>query len=240
MKAAPEAQARLLDIQKVDTQILSLNNERKNLPELAQLAQAKVEWNALGAATIANNTKISDTEIEVDKAEKDLNPVRQRLEKNQKRIDDGSLGSKELNAMIDEVENLKRRVATLEDEQLEVMERLESLNAERDKLAKQRAEMQSAIKALLARKDELVGVLDKKLAAAQAERVELTAAFPSDLLALYERIRDRAGGIGVGKLEGKRCSGCQLDQSPQAMDHYNSAPKDEVVRCESCDRILIR
>jgi predicted nucleic acid-binding Zn-ribbon protein len=86
----------------------------------------------------------------------------------------------------------------------------------------------------------LIAEFDAELAAAESERAQLTVDIPADLLALYDRIRERNGGIGAAKLEGKRCSGCQLEATPSALTHYRDAPADEVLRCEECDRILVR
>jgi predicted nucleic acid-binding Zn-ribbon protein len=240
MKASPQAQAVLLDIQVVDNRIAQLQARKRELPEHAEVAQGKEEWAQLKADTIANNTLVTDTAAELSKAEADLVPVRERIERDQKRVDDGLLDAKALTAMLAEIEHLKERVTTLEDVQLEVMERMEAATAEKDRLAAKRVELEAALRDAMARRDALVAGIDSELADADADRADLAKGEPADLLALYDRIRARANGVGVGKLEGRRCSGCHLDQTAEALNRYSAAPADEVVRCEECDRILVR
>ena len=74
----------------------------------------------------------------------------------------------------------------------------------------------------------------------RAERDKLAADIPADLLALYERLRAQLGGVGVGALHQKRCGGCQLNVGASELARFATAPTDEVLRCEECNRILVR
>ena len=62
----------------------------------------------------------------------------------------------------------------------------------------------------------------------------------AELVTLYGRIADRNGGVGAGALQGRRCGACQLEATASALAGYQAAAADEVVRCEECDRILVR
>ncbi|MDR1790502.1 MAG: nucleic acid-binding protein [Propionibacteriaceae bacterium] len=240
MKASPQEQALLLDVQAVDTQIAQLQHKRRSLPEHTEIAEGKVEWNRIAEELVATQTEIADTEQQVAKAEADLAPVKQRLVRNQGRVDDGSMGAKELGSMLEEIERIKLRIVELEDVQLEVMEKLETANARLEELKAERAELNTRMKAVIAKRDEQVAQIDAELADLTAERSLLVKDIPADVVALYDKIRERSSGIGVGKLEGKRCSGCHLDQTATAMARYAAAAPDDIVRCEECDRILVR
>ncbi|MFZ1284901.1 MAG: C4-type zinc ribbon domain-containing protein [Propionicimonas sp.] len=41
-------------------------------------------------------------------------------------------------------------------------------------------------------------------------------------------------------MNGRRCGGCQLEATATALAEYAAAAEDEVVRCEECERILVR
>jgi predicted nucleic acid-binding Zn-ribbon protein len=60
------------------------------------------------------------------------------------------------------------------------------------------------------------------------------------LVSEYERLRAGLGGIGVARLEGGRCLGCQLMLSAVERDRLKGLPPDEVVHCEECGRLLVR
>ena len=95
------------------------------------------------------------------------------------------------------------------------------------------------LRALLAARAEQVAVLDAELAERNAERVGVAAELPGDLLELYDRIRVKSGS-GAAALIRRRCSGCQLEATAADLTRYRSAPPDEVLRCEECNRILVR
>ncbi|MDQ7991408.1 MAG: C4-type zinc ribbon domain-containing protein [Propionicimonas sp.] len=241
MRAAPQAQRGLLDLQAVDTAIAQLEHRRRSLPELARIAQGQRTRAELGEAIVAARTVVSDLELDLEKAESDLVPVKERRVRDQRRLDDGVVtDGKQLTALIDEIEHLKRRISDLEDIQLEVMEKLEAATAEHTGLVEQRTGLETSLRALIGSRDEQVAAIDAELASRRAARDELAAGLPEDLVALYRRIADRSGGVGVGALKGRRCGGCQLEATPTALASYQSAAPDEVVRCEECDRILVR
>lgn len=241
MRAAPQAQLGLLDLQAVDTAISQLEHRRKTLPEHAQIAGGQKVRAELGEAIVAAKTVVGDLELELDKAESDLVPVKERRTRDQRRLDEGTVTDpKQLSALIEEIDHLKRRISDLEDVQLEVMERLDVSTARHSSLVEQRTEVENSLRALIASRDELVAGLDADLAQQRAAREKISAGLPDDLVALYRRIAERSGGVGVGRLQGRRCGGCQIEATPAALATYSAAPADEVVRCEECERILVR
>lgn len=241
MLAAPQAQLGLLDLQAVDTAISQLEHRRKSLPEHAQISEGQKIRAELGEAIVAARTVVSDLELELDKAESDLVPVKERRARDQRRLDDGAVTDpKQLSALMEEIDHLKRRISDLEDVQLEVMEELEAATVRHAALVEQRTEIENSLRALIASRDELVAIIDADLVQQRAAREKLAAGLPEDLVALYARIAARSGGVGVGRLQGRRCGGCQIEATPAALASYAAAPPDEVVRCEECERILVR
>ena len=241
MRAAPTDQRGLLDLQALDTAIAQLEHRRASLPAHARIAEGHKARAALGEAIVAASTAVADLELDVAKAESDLVPVRERQARDQQRLDSGAVtDGKQLTALIDEIEHLKRRISDLEDIQLEVMENLEAATAEHTRLVTERGEVESSLRALIAARDEQLAEIDADLAQQRAARERVAAGLPEDLVGLYRRIADRNGGTGVGLLQGRRCSGCQLEATQTALAAYLAAPAEEVLRCEECDRILVR
>jgi predicted nucleic acid-binding Zn-ribbon protein len=241
MKAAASAQFRLLDLQAEDTAIARFEHRRRSLAEHAAIAEAKTVRAKLSADLVGARTRVGDLQLEVDKAESDLVPVRERKDRDQHRVDDGTVTDpKQLNALLEEIEHLGRRIGDLEDIELEVMEQLEAATGRQDMLAGELAELEHSMRALIASRDEQVGELDAELRAHQKVRDSIAAEIPTDLLVLYDRIRVRAGGLGAAALRGHRCSGCQLEITQTALAEFAAAPEDDVVRCEECERVLVR
>ncbi|MDR1767294.1 MAG: hypothetical protein LBR32_02490 [Propionibacteriaceae bacterium] len=240
MKAAPAAQLLLLDVQARDTAIAQAEHKRKTLPEHEAIADGQKRRAKVMADLVAADTQVGDLEGELARAEADLAPVRERKARDERRIADGAADPKALNAMIDEVAHLGRRIGELEDAQLDVMERLEAATAAREELRAEKSrledELRSAMKSREAKSSQLQAAIDEE----QAERDRLAADVPADLLALYDRIRARSGGLGAARLVGRRCEGCQIEANASAMADYQAAADDDVVRCEECERILVR
>ena len=241
IKADPGSQLRLLDLQATDTALAQLDHRRRTLPEHAELARLKTEQAAVGSDLVAADTAVSDLDLEQLKAESDLEPVRERLARNQRRIADGSVpDAKALSSMVAEVDHLKKRIGDLEDAELEVMEQLEQAVAERDRLRRRVDELGAAVAEVTARRDEQLAALDAEVGQRRTERDAIAPTIEPTLLTLYDRVAASHGGVGAAELRARRCTGCQLEVNAADLRRFAAAPADEVLRCEECSRILVR
>ena len=241
MRAPQDAQVRLLELQAVDAAIAQLQHRRTSLPEHVDIANSKTKRAHLTNDLVAAQTHVADLELAQAKAESDLEPVRARRERDRKRVADGSVtDGKQLSALLEEIEHLGRRIGALEDIELEVMEELEAAQTREAMLSAERRDLDTGLRALIARRDEQLGVLAADLAGRATQRAGVLQDLPTDLVTLYERIRTRGGGVGAAELRQGRCSGCQLQITNADLMRFRAAPADEVLRCEECDRILVR
>lgn len=241
MKADPDAQRRLLDLQALDTAMAQVQHRRRALPEHAEIARLQAVRGKLAEEVVANRTRVSDLEAESDKAEADLVPVRERRARNQQRVDDGSVTDpKALTAYLTEIEHLGRRISDLEDNQLDAMERLEAAQGALAAASRRKTELEDGLRVVLARRDEKLAALASELAERQGERDAVARVVPADLLALYARIAEKSGGVGAALLQHGRCGGCQLEVTSSGLARYRAGASDEVLRCEECSRILVR
>ena len=241
IRADKDAQLRLLDLQTLDTTLAQLHHRRQTLPQHVVIAKLQAERAALSSDLVAAETAISDLELEQEKAEADLDPVRERLARNQARIANGTVADpKALSSMVDEVSHLKKRISDLEDAELEVMEQLEAAVASREALRARIDRVDNDLIETTAERDRQVSALDAEMAGLRAERDELAPLIPADLLALYDRIGASHGGIGAAELRQRRCTGCQLEINAADLRTFSAAAEDEMLRREECGRILIR
>lgn len=241
MKAAPDAQLRLLDLQALDTRLDQLAHRRSTLPELAQLAGIDEQLTRLRGDIVLAETDDSDLAREQTKIENEVELVRTRAARDQQRLDAGQVSSpRELENLQHEITSLAKRQGELEDQVLELMERREvfqsrvaELQAERDRLLGAQDEAQG-------RKDAAVTEIDAEAADASGRRAALAAELPAELLALYEKVRASSGGVGAAPLHRGQCQGCRLSLSGSDLAAVRAAPADDVLRCEECRRILVR
>ena len=240
MKAAPDVQLRLLDLQEVDTTLDRLNHRRRTLPELAEIGRLTARADELRDQVVTAETEVSDVSREQSKAEADVDQVRVRAERDRKRLDAGQVSSpKELENLQSEIESLGRRQSELEDGVLEIMERRETAEAHRDELGAERDRVGGELSALTDKRDAAQGELDAELAQAGGSRDEIAKEIPGDVLALYERLRGQYG-TGAAALKAGRCEGCKLALSTVDLNEIRTSAADEVTRCPECRRILVR
>lgn len=240
MKAERSAQRRLLDLQAVDTTLAQLKHRRVSLPVHEAIKKVQLRRTRISESIVAAATIVSDTELELDKAEAALKPVRDRKSRDQRLIDSGSSSDpKAIAALIAEVDNLTKRIGDLEDAQLAVMERLDAMRAKHTDLVAQLGAVEAELRSLLQDRDAALSVLDAEIRQRQADRDAIAAEIPGPLLNKYEKTRTRLGGMGVGALVRRRCSGCQIELNAVDLVRYRAAAPDDVLECEECGRILV-
>ncbi len=239
MKASPQMQARLLELLAIDTRLDQLDHRVRSLPELTDIRRMEAESADLEAEVVRTETAVGDLQREVARAEAAVQQVRDRASRDRSRLDVGTGSAKDLQGLQRELESLGRRQGVLEDEELEVMERLEEAQKAADEAARVRD-------AHAVRLNELRAARDEKTATTTAERSEVAggrdavaADLSGELVALYERVRAHTGS-GAAPLVQRRCGGCRLDLNAVDLSRIRSAPEDEVLRCEECGRILVR
>ncbi len=241
MRATKDAQLRLLDLQAVDAALARLDHRRRGLPEHAEFTRLRSERERVSDDLVAADTAVSDLELEQARAEQDLEPVRERLVRNQRRVADGSVPDpKALASMVDEIGHLRKRIGDLEDAELEVMEQLEGAVAARERLRAHAAELDEGMRSVAARRDEQLAVLASEWQERKTERAEILPLLPADLTGLYDKIRAGHGGVGAAELRARRCTGCQLEVNAADLREFAAAAEDQVLRCEECGRILVR
>ena len=241
VKASPEAQLRLLELADLDTELSRLDHRRRTQPEIAELAQlgeraAKVR----DAITIAD-TNLSDLDRELSRAERDVEQVRVRIDRDNERLNAGQVSNaRELESLQSEVASLRRRQSDLEEGVLELMEKRETAQALRDGAAAEGETVAADTASVTARSDVALGEINELEAKAQTARASVMAGLPDDLLALYDRVRAQSGGLGAAPLRRGQCLGCRVQLSTVDLNAIRAAAPDEVVRCEECRRILVR
>lgn len=240
MKAAPDVQLRLLDLQEIDTTLDRLNHRRRTLPEIEEIARLEERAAELRDQVVTAETEVSDIGREQAKAEQDVDQVRARAERDRKRLDAGQVSSpKELENLQSEIESLGRRQAELEDGVLEIMERREAAEARRDEQAAERDRILGELRGLAEKRDAAQGDIDAELAEVGGRRAEIAKEIPEDLQALYDRLRGQYG-TGAAALKAGRCEGCKLALSTVDLNEIRNSSTDEVTRCPECRRILVR
>lgn len=240
MKADPTHQLALLDVAELDSRAALLRHQRAHLPELAEITALVAERTALTDQVRDARIVVDDLAVEQAKADREVESVRTRRERDRTRMDTGQITNpKDLERMQHELVSLERRITSLEDSELEVMEALEEAQQVLSGLGIRAEDIDARLAELVTLRDEKQAVLDVSLGEVADARGPALEGVPADLLALYERLREQKG-VGAALLRDRQCSGCNMTIDPSEISRIRSAPADEVVRCEECQRILVR
>lgn len=240
MKASPQTQLRLLELADLDAELGRLEHRKASLPEIAELVRLDKRAGELKDSLVVVETALSDLSREQLRAERDVEQVRTRIDKDQARLTAGQgIGAREVTSLQSEIESLHKRQGDLEDVVLELMERQEDLQTQRDGLAAERDRLGAEQAEVTGRRDATVAEIDAAADTAGTKRASVASDVPADLLALYDKIR-ASSGVGAAMLRRGQCQGCHLSLNTVDLNAIKATPPDEVARCEECRRILIR
>jgi len=236
----PNAFEPLLDVQEHDTAADQLRHRLAHLPARGEIEQVHRE--------------IADHE----RATAEVVAVRDELARGQRRIEGevalveakvaevdatlygGSVTSpRELQALQDDLDSLRRRQRQLEDQVIEVMEQIEPIEADLAARDVARGEYEARLAALEAALVEAAAAIDAELEVVEAERAATVAGIDPALLTSYESLRRQLGGVAVARLVGSNCGGCHLSLSAVELDRIRHLPPDAAAHCEECGRLLV-
>ncbi|ROS54480.1 zinc ribbon domain-containing protein [Frigoribacterium sp. PhB24] len=238
MKASYEHQALLLDLQQLDTALRQIAHKGANLPEIAVLASLEGDGSRLRSRLATEQGAWEDAQSELKRIESDVAVVEARVARDEQRIASSS-STKDVAALEGELAALAKRRSDLEDLELEVMERVESLGAvaavtrgELDQLETRRVDAETG-------RDATLSELEADRAEVVANRETIAATVPADLLALYERQRDRYG-VGASLLRGGVSSASGVALTGSDLAAVRAAAEDDVVLCPDSNAVLVR
>ena len=240
MKADPQTQLRLLDLQTIDTALAQLAHRRRTLPEHAELEELARQLSALEDERVRAQVAVDDLDRDIARLEKDIDLVRARKDRDQARLVQGSGPARELEALQHELASLNRRQSELEDAELELMERRENAQGALDDVEARLATTREQRSATETRREQALTDIAKDERFKAGARQPLANDLPADLVALYDKIREASGGLGAAALTAGRCGGCRIELAGADRARIKAAAPDEVVRCEECRRIMVR
>lgn len=231
----------LLSVQEHDTAVDQLVHRRAHLPARGELDDVMGQLARLEAAVKEVDARRHDLARNQQRLEDEISALTDKAAHHDKTLYSGTIGNpRELQALQDEIAALKRRISQLEDQELELMEQIEPLDAELSRSAAEGAELDDRGAALRAQIAEEEVSIEAELERVRAERAELAGTVEPELLAEYDTLRPQSGGIAIARLVGGSCGGCHLGLSAVEIDRIKRLPPEAPAHCEECGRLLAR
>jgi predicted nucleic acid-binding Zn-ribbon protein len=230
----------LLLVQEHDTARDRLRHRRIALPERAALEAEQAKRRELEAQAAEVRGRRDTVLAEERRLDDETRSLGAKADEADKQLYSGSTNSpKELQAMQADVDMLRRQRSDLEDQELEVMEAREVLDAELASLDADMGRLGEEI-------DRLAGLIaaaeteiDAELAQEDAAWDLQAAAVPESILADYQRRRAQNKGAGAARLVGTTCGACHLSIPSTEAEQIRKAVGTTVAYCDNCGAILV-
>lgn len=167
--------------------------------------------------------------------EADLEANQARIAKREAQLRDVKT-NKEYQLVLREINDIKQKGSEIEDKSLKCLDEVDVCNeavAEREKVC---LTIQSDVEAKKAELNQDAETLREKLDEIGKKGENIRTGLDENLLAQYNMIRKRAGGIAIVEARDAVCRGCHLNIPPQM---YNDLHKKETVQiCPHCYRLI--
>lgn len=224
----------LYQLQLIDNNIDKANQRLKEIKGIIEDDSDVTEaYNALKAAEDKNHL----AQQSLRQAEFNVKEQKLKIEQTEATLYSGRVTNpRELQALQDEAESLKRYLTVLEDRQLEAMLALDDANNALKEKQAHYQKVENERKTLLAKLNEETEALNQQLSLLKQERESITARIDSPDLELYNSLRRDRDGIAVARVVDKACEGCGTTLS--AALYQASRSPDKLETCNSCKRIL--
>jgi len=228
----PEVE-KLLIVQDRDLKMAAIKKELDHLPLEEADAKEKLEEDQARVDTAkkaVQENEVAMKNLEIDIATRNDSITKLKIQQYETKKNE------EFRAMGHEIERYGNEVRKLEDEELELMEKGETLKANLDSasatLANTKEIVDEELEDIAARRTNL----EAEMATLKASREKATEAVDEDLLDIYDRLFHSKGGLVVVGLIDDMCQGCHMKVTKSTS--INVRNEHEVTHCEQCGRIL--
>jgi uncharacterized protein len=237
VKANSQEQKTLLAISELDLEISKVTADRKKLADSSEISKASALALSLSDQLIDARNIVGDLEMELKRAENDLELVETRIAKDIERLATTS-SAKDAQGIEHELETLAKRKSDLEDAELAILEALEHAKAELEVIVRAKAEADSALTERSAEGASKNSELEAKALELSNRRSQTATTLSEQLLTAFEQKSRR--GPGIGRLIGRECGSCRLSITASNFDEISSLPADELAECPNCQAFLVR
>jgi len=224
---------KLVNLQKIDTQLYNLNREKIEKPkiiaslqnEFDQKKQILKEYEERSKSLLL---KRKDKEGELTSKEEGIKKLQSKLYLLKT--------NKEYSAMLTEINGVKMDNSLLEEEIIKILE-------EQDDLKKDLEKQQSIIKEEDKKFDEQKQKINNRIKEIEVQTKDMESKrsnaikeIDAKILSRYERIIKGKESLAIVKVENDSCQGCFMNVPPQVINEIKM--NDKLIFCEMCARIL--
>jgi len=223
----------LLELQAKDGERYDLLSRLQQLEE----EQVRIEQRLAKEQSAVEERCQQLKQLSHDSREKNLevDDVDMQIRNYQKRLNEGIISFKEMEALVAKIAHQRKRIDEMEDGAIELMDKIEIAEAELVEVEKGLDEQKRDLASRSARISSQILEAKEKLESCERERAAIADGFPAHLLSHYEGLHSRFDDPVVAILGGL-CHGCKLKVSSTTVERART--ETEIVTCQNCSRIL--
>ena len=231
----------LLDLQAVEHDLAAVRARLRARNNAVKVQRHQVE--KLQAEHEELHEKAMSRRREADRIELDLKTDEEAVAKLRTSLNTART-NKEYAAILTQINTKKADNARIEEQALQIIQEVETIQAESDELASKIETEQRKLSEVEQSSADEIARLNHMTETLTARRKEAADRIPPDALAMFERIAASYDGDAMALVEvhGKKpphsyvCGGCFMTLNPE---HVNALQvRDEVRICDNCNRIL--
>jgi predicted nucleic acid-binding Zn-ribbon protein len=225
---------RLLQLQEMDDELLSLERAKVELPKRIQALEERIEETSQKFDD--GKTALEELKREKRHSELELRDAEAGLKELQGKVYEIKT-NKEYDALQSEIGSKKEEISNSEEEILTLMSQIEEMEEEIQKQEDEFTIISQENGAELESQRRELATLEEKIAIKQGERRNIMVRISQKTLSTYERISKGKNGLAVVRVRRGACGGCFKSLPPQKLQEIRR--EDRLITCENCGRILV-
>ncbi|MBQ3300920.1 MAG: hypothetical protein IJH04_01985 [Eggerthellaceae bacterium] len=237
MHVEPAALESLLELQRIDLELLAVGKKREDLPQRAIMEDLSKKRELLQGKAAQVDALKEKASSEMTKVETEDSNLAEKQRKAQELIDAAGNDYRSVESHSKELSGFAKRRDTLS-------ERIDALSAELGKISAVQSQIQAALDAVNREFDSAKASFeseDGQLEAAATElgekRAGIVDGLSAELVNLYTKTAQRSGGVALGRLNDNVCGVCRSVIDGGRLIELRAAAPLGV--CPSCKRLLI-
>lgn len=228
--------AALLDLQRIDVEIIRARKRLEELPEKTAILELRVKIKEIVALSSKASMLVRKLEAELKARQDEMSSLADRIEAEQAKIM-STTDHRQIQSLTREMDGLKRRFDKLEMESLQYMERIEKAGEQLGTVTEHESKLRERDGVLVEQYKAAGAAIQKEIGALEAQRSRTGAQIEPELLKRYETVRDTKGGVGVGRLDGEACTACRMTLPAERVRELTSGP--DIGVCPQCRRLIV-
>ena len=223
----------LIELQECDSQLVGFSIKKIKLPQ--KLAKLDEEFHLFKNEIEQNKRKYDELKTRHIESESKIKKINEGMVKSKDRLLEVK-NNKEYQAILKENDTAESSRGNIETEIISILEELDKLSAlvkKDEEILDQHKKEYEAEKKII---ETDLNAIDADAGSWEQKRADLKKEVPAEILARYEKVRNRNNGVGVISVWKQVCNGCHMSIPPQL---YNELQKTtELLSCPNCNRIM--